>query len=117
MHFDVLPYIRFFSFNNPCLSRVFFVAFSHQQAVKRSRVKSKARTQETEDRVKWLRTNNKVMEEKIEKHQKDLKFLKDLFLAQAQTKAQTVTTEDLKKLLQSDDSDDDDGNQGSSTRA
>lgn len=78
-------------------------------------MKTKQKTQETENRVKWLRTNNKILEEKIEKHQKDLKFLKDLFLAQAQTKAQTVSTIDLKKLLQSDD-EDDDNNQSTSTQ-
>lgn len=85
--------------------RVFF-----RQAVRRSRMKLKARTRKIENRVKWLRTNNKVLEGEIEKHQKDLKFLTDLYLAEAQTKMQTVNTEDLRKILQSDDSDDENDN-------
>lgn len=86
------------------------------QAVKRSRNKSKQKSAETENRVKWLRTNNKILEEKIGKHEKDLKFLKDLFLAQAQTKADTVTPAVLKNILQSDD-EDDGASQSTSTRS
>lgn len=39
------------------------------------------------------------MEEKIKNLTKDLKFLKDLFLAQAQTKAEKLTNAELRRLL------------------
>lgn len=69
------------------------------KAVKRSRVKSKQRTQQTQARVKDLKIKNQVMEEKIKNLTKDLKFLKDLFLAQAQTKAEKLTNAELRRLL------------------
>ncbi|RZF40654.1 hypothetical protein LSTR_LSTR009449 [Laodelphax striatellus] len=52
-------------------------------AVKRSRVKSRMRTQETMDRVNRLKTENDQLEEKIKLLSKELGFLKDLFLAHA----------------------------------
>ncbi|XP_039283207.1 CCAAT/enhancer-binding protein gamma isoform X2 [Nilaparvata lugens] len=52
-------------------------------AVKRSRVKSRQRTQETMDRVNRLKTENDQLEEKIKLLSKELGFLKDLFLAHA----------------------------------
>lgn len=76
------------------------------QAVKRSRVKSKQRSQETLSRVRDLKVKNEVLEEKIKGLKKDLKFLKDLFLAQAQAKSDHLTNVDLKKLLAEDDEDD-----------
>lgn len=69
-------------------------------------MKSKQKTEETQDRVKKLKLNNKVLEEKIDTLTKDLKFLKELFLAQAQSKAEKLTKEDLRKLLADDDDDD-----------
>lgn len=69
------------------------------KAVKRSRVKSKQRTQLTQARVKELKVKNQVMEEKIKNLTKDLKFLKDLFLAQAQTKAEKLSNAELRRLL------------------
>jgi hypothetical protein len=53
------------------------------QAVKRSRVKSKLRTQQTLERVNQLKTENEMLEEKIRMLTKELGFLKDLFLAHA----------------------------------
>lgn len=53
------------------------------QAVKRSRVKSKMRTQQTVERVNQLKTENELLEEKIKMLTKELGFLKDLFLAHA----------------------------------
>ena len=53
------------------------------QAVKRSRVKSKMRTQQTLERVNQLKTENELLEEKIKMLTKELGFLKDLFLAHA----------------------------------
>lgn len=67
--------------------------------MKRSRVKSKQRTLQTQDKVKDLKVKNQVMEEKIKNLTKDLKFLKDLFLAQAQTKAEKLTNAELRRLL------------------
>lgn len=53
------------------------------QAVKKSRVKSRMRTQETMQRVQKLKTENDMLEEKIKILSKELGFLKDLFLAHA----------------------------------
>ncbi|KAJ6640702.1 CCAAT/enhancer-binding protein gamma [Pseudolycoriella hygida] len=72
-------------------------------AVKRSRVKSKERKMQTQTQVKDLKIKNQVLEEKIKNLTKDLKFLKDLFLAQAQTKAEKLTNEQLRQLLADDD--------------
>ncbi len=51
------------------------------QAVRRSRVKSRMRTQQTLERVNQLKTENELLEEKIRLLTKELGFLKDLFLA------------------------------------
>lgn len=53
------------------------------QAVKRSRVKSRMRTQQTLQRVNQLKTENDMLEEKIKLLSKELGFLKELFMAQA----------------------------------
>ncbi|XP_075231221.1 inverted repeat binding protein 18 kDa isoform X2 [Lycorma delicatula] len=63
-------------------------------AVKRSRVKSRLRTQETLDRVHKLKTENDQLEEKIKLLSKELGFLKDLFLAHAGS-AHGITLEDV----------------------
>lgn len=74
--------------------------------MKRSRVKSKQKTHETQERVRDLKVKNKVLEQKIETLSKDLKFLKELFLAQAQSKASKLSQEELQKLLKDEDEDD-----------
>jgi len=74
------------------------------EAVKRSRVKSKQKTTETLSRVNDLRVKNEVLEDKIKNLNKELKFLKELFLAQATAKADKLNQLDLKKLLAEDDS-------------
>lgn len=51
--------------------------------MKKSRVKSRLRTQETMERVQKLKTENDMLEEKIKILSKELGFLKDLFLAHA----------------------------------
>lgn len=73
----------------------------NNQAVKRSRVKSKLRTQQTLERVNQLKTENEMLEEKIRILTKELGFLKDLFLAHAGS-AHGVNLEnvDLEFLLQ-----------------
>lgn len=78
------------------------------QAVKKSRVKSKQKTVETQDRVKNLKSSNKLLEAKIENHTKTLKFLKELFLAQAQAKPDKMSPEQWQELLKEDDEDDED---------
>ncbi|XP_028142271.1 CCAAT/enhancer-binding protein gamma [Diabrotica virgifera virgifera] len=71
-------------------------------AVKRSRVKSKQKTQETLSRVTELRNENTVLEEKVKTLTKELGFLKELFLAHASNSADKNKFEgvDLNKLLQ-----------------
>ncbi|XP_023721592.1 CCAAT/enhancer-binding protein gamma-like isoform X2 [Cryptotermes secundus] len=73
----------------------------NNQAVKRSRVKSKLRTQQTLERVNQLKTENEMLKQKICMLTKELGFLKDLFLAHAGS-AHGVNLEnvDLESLLQ-----------------
>lgn len=66
----------------------------NNQAVKRSRVKSRLRTQETMERVQKLKTENDMLEEKIKILSKELGFLKDLFLAHASS-SQNVYLDDI----------------------
>lgn len=72
------------------------------QAVKRSRVKSKMKTQETLHRVNQLRRENTVLEEKVKTLTKELGFLKELFLAHAGNTNDKSKFEgvDLKKLFE-----------------
>ncbi|XP_012231926.1 CCAAT/enhancer-binding protein gamma isoform X2 [Linepithema humile] len=67
----------------------------NNQAVKRSRVKSKIRTQQTLDRVNQLKTENELLEEKIKMLNKELGFLKDLFLAHAGSSQHSINIQDL----------------------
>lgn len=66
------------------------------------------RTQETLGRVNELRVKNQVLEDKIKQLNKELKFLKELFLTQATAKSDKISQLDLKKLLADDDSDTED---------
>ncbi|KAK7578254.1 hypothetical protein V9T40_010459 [Parthenolecanium corni] len=72
----------------------------NNQAVKKSRVKSRQRTEETMERVQKLKTENDMLVEKIKILSKELGFLKDLFLAHAGS-SQNVNIEgiDLESLL------------------
>ncbi|XP_017877794.1 CCAAT/enhancer-binding protein gamma [Ceratina calcarata] len=67
----------------------------NNQAVKRSRVKSKLRTQQTLERVNQLKTENELLEEKIKMLTKELGFLKDLFLAHAGSSQHSVNFQDV----------------------
>lgn len=71
------------------------------QAVKKSRYKSKQRTQETFTRVSKLKAENQMLEEKVKTLTKELQFLKELFLAHA-SNSQSSKFEgiDLEKLLE-----------------
>ncbi|XP_060521269.1 CCAAT/enhancer-binding protein gamma-like [Cylas formicarius] len=73
-------------------------------AVKRSRVKSKQKTQETVNRVTELRNENSVLEEKVKTLTKELSFLKELFLAHASNNIDPSKFEgvNLQKLLAED---------------
>ncbi|KAK4884931.1 hypothetical protein RN001_001202 [Aquatica leii] len=73
-------------------------------AVKRSRIKSKQKTQETVNRVTQLKNENSVLEEKVKNLTKELGFLKELFLAHASstTDASKFEGVDLQKLLSDD---------------
>ncbi|XP_044736335.1 CCAAT/enhancer-binding protein gamma [Chrysoperla carnea] len=72
----------------------------NNQAVKRSRVKSKMRTQETLARVTHLKNENSILEEKVKTLTKELGFLKELFLAHAgSSKNINIEGVDLSKLL------------------
>ncbi|KOB72909.1 Ovary C/EBPg transcription factor, partial [Operophtera brumata] len=55
----------------------------NNEAVKKSRYKSKQRTQETSTRVSKLKAENQMLEEKVNTLTKELQFLKELFLAHA----------------------------------
>jgi len=57
----------------------------NNMAVKKSRTKSKIRTQQTLERVNQLKAENEMLETKIKILTKELNFLKDLFLAHAGT--------------------------------
>ncbi|XP_011644172.1 CCAAT/enhancer-binding protein gamma isoform X1 [Pogonomyrmex barbatus] len=67
----------------------------NNQAVKRSRVKSKLRTQQTLERVNQLKTENELLEEKIKMLNKELGFLKDLFLAHAGSSQHSINVQDI----------------------
>ncbi|XP_066593838.1 CCAAT/enhancer-binding protein gamma-like isoform X2 [Prorops nasuta] len=67
----------------------------NNQAVKRSRVKSKLRTQQTLERVNQLKTENELLEEKIKMLTKELGFLKDLFLAHAGSSQHSMNFQDI----------------------
>uniref|UniRef100_A0A182P3E7 BZIP domain-containing protein n=1 Tax=Anopheles epiroticus TaxID=199890 RepID=A0A182P3E7_9DIPT len=85
------------------------------QAVKRSRVKSKMKTEETQQRVNDLRLKNQLLEDKIDNQKKELKFLKELFITQAQAKADKLDGFNLNELLKDDDGDDEEEDEGQSS--
>ncbi|XP_032665586.1 CCAAT/enhancer-binding protein gamma [Odontomachus brunneus] len=78
----------------------------NNQAVKRSRVKSKLRTIRTLERVNQLKMENELLEEKIKMLTKELGFLKDLFLAHAGSNQHSINLQDvdLNALLAEDKS-------------
>ncbi|CAK1591070.1 unnamed protein product [Parnassius mnemosyne] len=73
----------------------------NNEAVKKSRFKSKQRTQETFTRVNKLKAENQMLEEKVKTLTKDLQFLKDLFLEYASnSQSSKFAGLDLEKLLE-----------------
>ncbi|KAL5237852.1 hypothetical protein ACI65C_005262 [Semiaphis heraclei] len=78
----------------------------NNQAVKRSRVKSKMRTQQTLQCVNQLKTENDMLEEKVKLLRTELGFLKELLMAQAGTsQIEFPKSVDLKTLLSDTTSD------------
>ncbi|GFR23056.1 hypothetical protein TNCT_676742 [Trichonephila clavata] len=68
-------------------------------AVKKSRSKTKLKTQQTVERVNQLREENEMLEAKIKILTKELSFLKDLFLAHAgSAHGQNLTDAELSYL-------------------
>ncbi|KAF8787229.1 CCAAT/enhancer-binding protein gamma like protein [Argiope bruennichi] len=68
-------------------------------AVKKSRSKTKLKTQQTVERVNQLREENEMLEAKIKILTKELSFLKDLFLAHAgSAHGQNLTDAELNYL-------------------
>lgn len=61
--------------------------------MRKSREKAKHAAEETKQRVKKLREQNKVLEGKIEEQKKAKKFLKDLFLQQTTSKMEKPSKE------------------------
>ncbi|GAB0090423.1 BZIP domain-containing protein [Sergentomyia squamirostris] len=79
----------------------------NNQAVKKSREKTKMNTIETHRKVENLRVENRVLENEITNLKKKLKLLKELFIAQA--KAKNNNAPNLKEILgSSDESEDED---------
>jgi len=73
-------------------------------AVKKSRTKSKLKTQQTLERVNTLREENAKLESKIQLLSKELSFLKDLFLAHAgSAHGQQLQDVDWNKVLATDE--------------
>ncbi|XP_075985163.1 CCAAT/enhancer-binding protein gamma-like [Anticarsia gemmatalis] len=73
----------------------------NNEAVKKSRFKSKQKTQETFTRVSNLKAENQVLEDRVKTLTKELQFLKELFLAHASnTQSSKFDGIDLQKLLE-----------------
>ncbi|CAG9799810.1 unnamed protein product [Chironomus riparius] len=81
----------------------------NNEAVRKSRDKSKKKAEETMYKVQKLKEENKKLEGKIDEQKKTKKFLKDLFLQQTTSKMQNPTEEQW-KLIKEEDSDDDEIN-------
>ncbi|XP_023942620.1 CCAAT/enhancer-binding protein gamma [Bicyclus anynana] len=80
----------------------------NNEAVKKSRYKSKQRTQETFTRVNKLKAENQALEEKVKSLTKDLEFLKKLFMeyaAKSDQKDPKFEGIDLEKLLKEEPDD------------
>lgn len=82
--------------------------------MKKSRVKSKQKTQETQGRVQVLKGNIVKLEEKIHNHRNTMKLLKELFVSQAKSKSDTMSPEAIQFLLKEDE-DEEESTEGAST--
>lgn len=81
-----------------------FALWIFHQAVKRSRVKSKQRAVQTQDRVENLKDENNDLETRIEEKRKQIQTLKELFLETASRKPFSMDQKmSLATLLAEDD--------------
>ncbi|XP_057368019.1 uncharacterized protein LOC130689017 [Daphnia carinata] len=72
----------------------------NNEAVKKSRTRTKLRTQNTLDKVEKLRGENTKLEDRIEGLKKELELLKELFVSHTGTKSMKRLTEvDLDELI------------------
>eukprot|EP00096_Caligus_rogercresseyi_P001902 TRINITY_DN1335_c0_g1_i1.p1 TRINITY_DN1335_c0_g1~~TRINITY_DN1335_c0_g1_i1.p1 ORF type:complete len:118 (+),score=45.43 TRINITY_DN1335_c0_g1_i1:130-483(+) len=77
----------------------------NNEAVKRSREKSRQKASETHDRVDSLKKENEMLEEKIKLLSKELTFLKDIFMAHAgKNHGLCLDDLDIKALIKEEDS-------------
>jgi len=75
----------------------------NNEAVRRSREKARMKAKDTHERVSQLKQENEMLEERIKLLTKELTFLKDIFLAHADSKhGITVDDMELRTLLQDD---------------
>uniref|UniRef100_A0A6M2DN53 Putative ccaat/enhancer-binding protein n=1 Tax=Xenopsylla cheopis TaxID=163159 RepID=A0A6M2DN53_XENCH len=74
----------------------------NNEAVKKSRVKSKQKTLETMDRVNKLKNENQVLEDRVKTLTKELSFLKELFLLHATQKGDQLKPSDIARVLSDD---------------
>jgi len=72
-------------------------------AVRRSREKARSKAKDTNDRVSLLAQENEMLEERIKLLTKELAFLKDIFLAHADSKhGMSIDDLELQTLLKED---------------
>lgn len=76
----------------------------NNDAVKKSREKTRQKTKETMDKVSQLKQENEMLEERIKLLAKELTFLKDIFMAHAGS-AHGITVDDMEiqGLLEDDE--------------
>lgn len=76
----------------------------NNDAVKKSREKTRQKSKETMDKVCQLKQENEMLEERIKLLAKELSFLKDIFLAHAGS-AHGIVMEDLemKGIMEEED--------------
>merc|ERR1711902_417273 len=76
----------------------------NNDAVKKSREKTKLKAKETLEKVTILKQENEMLEERIKLLHKELVFLKDIFFAHAGTKhGLTDMDMDIKNILEEDE--------------
>jgi CCAAT/enhancer binding protein (C/EBP) gamma len=76
----------------------------NNEAVKKSREKTRMKAKDTMEKVSELKQENEMLEERIKLLSKELTFLKDIFMAHAGS-AHGITVDDMeiKSLLEEDE--------------
>jgi len=76
----------------------------NNDAVKKSREKTRMKAKETMEKVSILKQENEMLEERIKLLHKELVFLKDIFFAHASSKhGLTDVDMDIKNILEEDE--------------